>query len=63
MDIRYEHFLHSVEGTMGNVAVTFENVAQYQASLLIAADGVHSTGMSFYFILFYFILFYFILFP
>lgn len=46
VDIRYGHRLRSVQGSMGNVTATFENGAKYQGSLVIAADGVHSTVRS-----------------
>lgn len=46
LDVRYGHRLKSFHGEMGNVTAEFENGARYQGSLLVAADGVHSTGMS-----------------
>lgn len=45
LDIRYGHRLKRLSGRAGDVTVEFENGAQYQGSLVIAADGVHSTGM------------------
>lgn len=45
LDVRYGHKLKSFWGEVGNITVEFVNGAQYQGSLLVAADGVHSTGM------------------
>ncbi|KAL4914721.1 hypothetical protein BDW62DRAFT_137411 [Aspergillus aurantiobrunneus] len=54
LDVRYEHRLTNAKASAGgdgdgdDVVVTaeFSNGAQYQGSLLIAADGVHSTVRS-----------------
>ncbi|KAL3475799.1 hypothetical protein BJX99DRAFT_270930 [Aspergillus californicus] len=43
LDIRYGHRLVSFEGRVGNIVASFENGASYTGSLVIAADGVHST--------------------
>jgi monooxygenase len=44
VDVRYEHNLESFEGRPGNVKAVFENGAMHEGSVLVAADGVHSTG-------------------
>lgn len=44
VDLRYEHKLVSVEGIPGDVKAIFENGTEHGGSMLIAADGVHSTG-------------------
>ncbi|KAL3460149.1 hypothetical protein BJX64DRAFT_290629 [Aspergillus heterothallicus] len=46
LDVRYGHKLQSIEGTVGSVTAVFENGARYRGSLVIAADGVHSTVRS-----------------
>ncbi|OJI79836.1 hypothetical protein ASPTUDRAFT_939265 [Aspergillus tubingensis CBS 134.48] len=46
LDVRYGHKLNNVEGKTGNVTAIFENRARYHGSLIIAADGVHSTVRS-----------------
>ena len=48
LDVRYGHKLKSFSGKAGNITAEFENGARYQCSLLIAADGVHSTGTFFW---------------
>lgn len=45
IDIRYGHKLRTFYGKPGEITAEFENGAQYLCSLLIAADGVHSTSM------------------
>ena len=45
LDVRYGHKLKSFRGELGNMTAEFENGARYHGSLLVAADGVHSTGM------------------
>lgn len=45
LDVRYGHNLTSFCGEPGNMMVEFENGARYQGSLVVAADGVNSTGM------------------
>jgi monooxygenase len=44
LDVRYHHKLASVSGTLGNMTAVFENGAQYNGCLIIAADGVDSAG-------------------
>lgn len=44
LDIRYGHRLQSVQGTIGDMTAVFENGSRYRGSLVVAADGVHSTG-------------------
>jgi monooxygenase len=44
VDIRYGHKLKSVQGRPGNVKAVFENNEEIEGSMLIAADGVHSSG-------------------
>ncbi|KAL4738142.1 hypothetical protein BDV11DRAFT_216166 [Aspergillus similis] len=46
LDVRYGHKLKSIEGTAGSMTAIFENGTQYRGSLVIAADGVHSTVRS-----------------
>ena len=46
VDLRYEHKLKSFEGKAGDVKATFENGTEFEGSLLVAADGLHSTGTS-----------------
>ncbi|KAL2834293.1 FAD-dependent monooxygenase [Aspergillus cavernicola] len=46
LDIRYNHKLTSLSGTLGNLTAHFANGALYTGALLIAADGVHSTPRS-----------------
>ena len=46
MDIRYGHRLESLENKPDGVHVEFGNGARFIGSLLVAADGVHSTGKS-----------------
>ncbi|MCJ1319462.1 hypothetical protein MMC15_004798 [Xylographa vitiligo] len=43
MDIRYNHRLKSFQSKPSGVHVEFENGARFSGSLLVAADGVHST--------------------
>lgn len=44
VDLRYEHRLSSFEGGPGDVKAVFENGVEVRGSLIIAADGLHSTG-------------------
>ncbi|KAL4980816.1 FAD/NAD(P)-binding domain-containing protein [Aspergillus desertorum] len=44
LDVRSGHRLKSISGSTGNMTVVFENGAEYHGSLVIAADGVHSTA-------------------
>lgn len=44
LEVKYEHKLERLEGSPGQVKATFENGAVYNGILLVAADGVHSTG-------------------
>lgn len=44
VDLRYEHRLSSLEGGPGDVKAVFENGVEVKGSLIIAADGLHSTG-------------------
>jgi 2-polyprenyl-6-methoxyphenol hydroxylase-like FAD-dependent oxidoreductase len=44
LDVRYRHRLKSLEGEVGSVKVQFENGNHCEGSLIIAADGVGSTG-------------------
>ncbi|KAJ6015962.1 FAD/NAD(P)-binding domain-containing protein [Penicillium herquei] len=44
LDVRYGHRLKSISGPMGNMRAVFENGAAYEGSVVVAADGVHSTG-------------------
>ncbi|KAL4874948.1 hypothetical protein BJY04DRAFT_233200 [Aspergillus karnatakaensis] len=46
LDLRYGHKLKSVTGTIGSMVARFDNGAQYQGSLVIAADGIYSTVRS-----------------
>ncbi|KAJ5171585.1 FAD/NAD(P)-binding domain-containing protein [Penicillium coprophilum] len=46
LDVRYGHRLKSISGSMGNVRAVFENGAAYDGSVVVAADGVHSTVRS-----------------
>ncbi|KAI4861656.1 FAD-dependent monooxygenase [Hypoxylon rubiginosum] len=46
LDIRYGHRLQSVQGTIGDMTAVFENGSRYRGSLVVAADGVHSTVRS-----------------
>ncbi|KAL9580307.1 MAG: hypothetical protein Q9212_004577, partial [Teloschistes hypoglaucus] len=43
VDVRYEHKLISFSGSLGNVKAEFEHGAIFQGSMVIAADGLHST--------------------
>ncbi|KAF1360704.1 FAD-dependent monooxygenase [Lizonia empirigonia] len=43
VDIRYDHKLKAVQGRPGNVKAVFENNEEVEGSILIAADGVHSS--------------------
>ncbi|OCL08871.1 putative FAD-dependent monooxygenase [Glonium stellatum] len=43
VDVRYRHKLKSFQGELGNLKVEFENGVNFEGSLIIAADGVHST--------------------
>ncbi len=44
VDVRYEHKLKSFRGEVGNAQVQFENGVRMEGSLIVAADGLHSTG-------------------
>lgn len=44
LEVKYEHKLERLEGSPGQVKATFENGVVYDGTLLVAADGVHSTG-------------------
>ena len=44
VDLRYEHKLSSFKGTAGDVKAVFENGEEVEGSLVVAADGLHSTG-------------------
>lgn len=44
VDLRYGHKLEGFQGEPGHVKATFENGFQQEGSMLVAADGVHSTG-------------------
>lgn len=44
LDVRYGHRLKRVEGSLGDVRVEFENGAFYRGLMVVAADGVNSTG-------------------
>ena len=46
LDVRYEHKLKSFSGSLGNVKAEFEHGAIFEGSMIIAADGLHSTGKS-----------------
>ena len=46
IDIRYEHKLTSFSGSLGAVKAEFEHGACFEGSMIIAADGLHSTGTS-----------------
>ena len=45
LDVRYGHRLQGVSGSVGNMKAHFENGVEYRGSFVVAADGVHSTGM------------------
>jgi monooxygenase len=44
LDVRYGHRLKRVEGSLGDVRVEFENGSFYRGLMVVAADGVNSTG-------------------
>lgn len=44
VDVRYEHKLKSFQGEVGNAQVQFENGVRVEGSLIVAADGLDSTG-------------------
>lgn len=44
LDLRYEHKLKSFKGKAGGVKAIFENGVEVEGSLIVAADGLHSTG-------------------
>lgn len=44
LDIRYGHKLKSFQGEVGDMVAEFGNGARYCGALIVAADGVHSTG-------------------
>ncbi|KAL8817228.1 MAG: hypothetical protein Q9223_003895 [Gallowayella weberi] len=43
IDVRYEHKLKSFSGSLRNVKAEFEHGAVFEGSMIIAADGLHST--------------------
>ncbi|QKX52962.1 uncharacterized protein TRUGW13939_00033 [Talaromyces rugulosus] len=43
VDVRYEHKLEGFQGEPGHVSAFFENGVVQEGSILVAADGVHST--------------------
>ncbi|KAK6854056.1 hypothetical protein PG995_010868 [Apiospora arundinis] len=42
LDVKYEHEVKSVEGGPGLVRVSLQSGIQYEGSMLVGADGVHS---------------------
>lgn len=44
VDVKYEHEVESLEGGPGRVKVGLRGGAVYEGSVVVAADGVHSTG-------------------
>lgn len=46
LDVRYEHKLRSFEGNAGDVKAVFESGIEVEGSLIVGADGLHSTGTS-----------------
>ena len=44
VDVRYGHKLESLQGEPGHIKAIFENGVLQEGSMLVAADGVHSTG-------------------
>lgn len=44
IDLRYEHKLTSLKGKAGDVKAVFESGAEVEGSLIVGADGLHSTG-------------------
>ena len=44
VDLRYEHKLKSFEGKAGDVKAIFESGIEVEGSLIVGADGLHSTG-------------------
>jgi monooxygenase len=45
LDVRYNHRLQTVGGTLGDMTAVFANGARHRGAIVIAADGVHSTRM------------------
>ena len=46
VDLRYEHKLRSFKGNIGELNAVFENGAEVEGSLIVGADGLHSTRTS-----------------
>lgn len=46
LDVRYGHKLKSFSGQSGDLTIEFENGVHFNGSLIVAADGVHSSGKS-----------------
>lgn len=44
LDVRYGHRLARVEGIVGDVTAVFENGARHRGCVVVAADGVYSSG-------------------
>lgn len=44
LDVRYGHRLKGLTGTIGSVEAEFENGSKHLGSLIVACDGVASTG-------------------
>ena len=44
VDLRYEHKLTSFKGKAGDVKAIFESGVEVEGSLIVGADGLHSTG-------------------
>lgn len=44
LDVRYGHRLKGLSGVMGSVEAEFENGSKHLGSLIVACDGVASTG-------------------
>lgn len=44
VDVRYEHKLKAVQGKPGDVKAVFQSGEEVAGSIIIAADGVHSSG-------------------
>lgn len=44
LDVRHGHRLKTVTGRLGDVTAVFENGASYRGAMVVAADGVNSTG-------------------
>lgn len=46
VDVRYDQKLRSFEGRAGHVKAVFESGTEVEGSMIISADGLHSTGRS-----------------